>query len=329
MPRISVIVPVYRVEGYLKRCVDSILAQSFRDFDLILVDDGSPDRCGEICEDYVGVDTRVKVIHQENGGLSAARNAGIDWAMANSDSQWLAFVDSDDWVHEAFLERLYQAAEKLGCRISACGFYRTEGEPIPEELKQAAFRVSADAYYCSETIHGGQMAVAWNKLYHKSLFSVLRYPVGKLHEDEFTTYQAIYEAGQVAVVEQMLYAYYQNPNGIIRSAWNPRRMHLLEAVEQQMEFAKKQNRERLYRKAVELYIFAIHEQIQKAEDTYPQYRKVLRKKCRKALKLGRECGVFPLGWDTLWAYEEGYPCKGLWWLVSRIGASRKRKITDE
>lgn len=325
MPSISVIVPVYRVEVYLRRCVDSILAQRFRDFDLILVDDGSPDRSGAICEEYAKIDARVRVIHQENGGLSAARNAGIDWAMANSDSQWLAFVDSDDWVHEEFLERLHQAAVELNCKVSACGFYRTEGEPIPEVPEREPFRVSADDYYCSEQIHGGQMAVAWNKLYHKELFSALRYPVGKLHEDEFTTYRAIYEAGEVAVVEQMLYAYYQNPNGIIRSAWNPKRMHLLEAVEQQMAFARTQNMERLYRKAVELYIFAIHEQIQKAESSYPQYRKVLRKKYRKALKLGRECGVFSLGWNTIWAYEEGYPCKGLWWLVSRIGASRKKE----
>ena len=103
MPQISVIVPVYKVEPYLRRCVDSILGQTFTDFELILVDDGSPDNCPAICDEYARKDTRVHVIHQENGGLSAARNAGIDWAFANSDSQWLTSVDSDEWVHPEML----------------------------------------------------------------------------------------------------------------------------------------------------------------------------------------------------------------------------------
>ena len=106
MPQISVIVPVYRVEAYLDRCVTSILNQTFRDLELILVDDGSPDNCGALCDAYGRADSRVRVIHQKNGGLSAARNAGIDWVFANSDSQWLTFIDSDDWVHPEMLRRL-------------------------------------------------------------------------------------------------------------------------------------------------------------------------------------------------------------------------------
>ena len=110
MPTISVIVPVYKVEPYLNRCVDSILRQTYQDFELILVDDGSPDRCGEICDEYARQDSRVHVIHKENGGLSDARNAGIDWVEANSDSRWLIFADSDDWVHPELLARLLDAA---------------------------------------------------------------------------------------------------------------------------------------------------------------------------------------------------------------------------
>ena len=112
MANISVIVPVYKVEEFLSRCVDSILCQSYPDFEVILVDDGSPDRCGQMCEDYARQDSRIHVIHQENGGLSAARNSGIDWAFAHSDSRWLAFVDSDDWVHPDFLKVLYETAEQ-------------------------------------------------------------------------------------------------------------------------------------------------------------------------------------------------------------------------
>ena len=194
MPTISVIVPVYKVEPFLSRCVDSLLNQTYRDFELILVDDGSPDSCGDICDRYARQDSRVHVIHQQNGGLSAARNTGIVHCLEESSSDWLAFVDSDDWVHPQYLQRLMEAAEETGCRISVCGFYRSSGEAIPEDPESAPVAMEAEAYYCSQ-IHEGVTAVAWNKLYHRSLFKHLRYPIGKLHEDEFTTYRAVYETG--------------------------------------------------------------------------------------------------------------------------------------
>ncbi len=319
MPAISVIVPVYKVESYLRRCVDSILNQTFSDFELILVDDGSPDRCGEMCEEYAGQDTRIHVIHQKNGGLSAARNTGIDWAFANSNSQWLAFVDSDDWVAADYLETLYRAASETECRISVCGFYRTGGEALPKE--DSTYEVMpADAYYCTTQLHEGVTAVAWNKLYHKSLFENLRYPVGKLHEDEFTTYKMIYQAGKISVVRGSFYAYFQNQAGIMLSKWNPRRMHILEALEQQIQFAQVQHYPNLELKAVKHYVYSTYEQI-KAAKIDPEHRKylpVLRKKMRAALKMGRSSGVFPLCWEKLWAYEEAYPCKIFWWLLSKV-----------
>ena len=313
MPNISVIVPVYKVEPFLHRCVQSILDQTYRDFELILVDDGSPDRCGELCEEYGRLDSRVRVLHQENGGLSAARNAGIDWAFANSDSRWLAFVDSDDWVHPAFLQTLYDTAEQTLCKISACGFYRTGGEALPQAQDFSVVSLSADDYYCGQ-LHDGVTALAWNKLYHKSLFKGLRYPIGKLHEDEFTTYRAIYGAGKIGVTPARLYAYYQNPEGIMRSQWNPRRMHMLEAFEQQIAFAQETGNARLLNKTAEQYIYSAYEQLSQAQIVY---RKELRRKLRAALKLGRECGCFPLDRSRLWAYEKAYPVKPLWWLISK------------
>lgn len=313
MPNISVIVPVYKVEPFLHRCVQSILDQTYRDFELILVDDGSPDRCGELCEEYGRLDSRVRVLHQENGGLSAARNAGIDWAFANSDSRWLAFVDSDDWVHPAFLQTLYDTAEQTLCKISACGFYRTGGEALPQAQDFSVVSLNADDYYCGQ-LHDGVTALAWNKLYHKSLFKGLRYPIGKLHEDEFTTYRAIYGAGKIGVTPARLYAYYQNPEGIMRSQWNPRRMHMLEAFEQQIAFAQETGNARLLNKTAEQYIYSAYEQLSQAQIVY---RKELRRKLRAALKLGRECGCFPLERSRLWAYEKAYPVKPLWWLISK------------
>lgn len=314
MPSISVIVPVYKVERFLSRCVDSILAQTYEDFELILVDDGSPDNCGRICDAYAQKDDRVHVIHQHNGGLSAARNTGIDWAFSNSDSRWLAFVDSDDWVHPEYLKTLYHTAEQTGCKLSACGFYRTAGEELPDIQDFSISCLSANDYYCG-TVHEGVTAVAWNKLYHKSLFRHLRYPIGKLHEDEFTTYQAVYQAGRIGVTPAQLLAYYQNPEGIMRSDWNPRRMHVLEAFEQQIEFARSTQNSRLLNKVALQYIYGVYEHLGKAKVVY---RKELIRKLQVALKLGRECGCFPRSWDTLWAYEAAYPCKPLWWLLFKL-----------
>ena len=314
MPEISVIVPVYKVEAFLHRCVDSILCQSFRDFQLILVDDGSPDSCGDICEAYAAKDPRIHVIHQKNGGLSAARNTGIEYVLENSSSHWLAFVDSDDWVHPDYLKILYATAEETSCKLSACGFFRTEGEDFPQLQDGSAQRLSADDYYCGQ-IHGGVTAVAWNKLYHRSLFKKLRYPIGKLHEDEFTTYQAVYQTGCVGVTEAALYAYYQNPEGIMRSQWNPRRMHVLEAFEQQIVFAEAKGNQRLLNKIAEQYIYSVYEHLNKAQKVY---RKELRRKLRAGLKRGRECGCFPRNQGNLWAYEAAYPCKLFWWFLSRV-----------
>lgn len=314
MPSISVIVPVYKVEPFLHRCIDSILAQTFEDFELILVDDGSPDNCGAICEEYAQKDGRIQVIHQKNGGLSAARNTGIDWVFANSDSHWLTFVDSDDWVHPAFLQTLYSTAEKTLCKMSACGFFDTSGEEIPEGQNCSKFRISADDYYC-DNYHDGATSAACGKLYHKSIFKQLRYPVGKLHEDEFTTYLTIYSVGQIGVTPAKLYAYYRNMEGITHSEWTPRRMHMLEAFEQQITFAQKNENLRLQNKTVEQYIYSTYEQINEAPKVY---RKELRRKLQGALKLGRECGCFPRNSNTLWAYEAAYPIKPLWWLLSKV-----------
>lgn len=319
MPSISVIVPVYKVEAFLHRCVDSILAQTFGDFELILVDDGSPDNCGAICEEYAAKESRVHVIHQKNGGLSAARNSGIDWAFENSSSRWLAFVDSDDWVHPDFLKTLYETAEQTLCKISVCGFFRTSGEDFPDAQDHAVQSMSADDYYCG-TLHEGCTAVAWNKLYHKSLFKSLRYPIGKLHEDEFTTYQAVYQAGKIGVTPVQMYAYYQNPDGIMQSEWNPRRMHVLEAFEQQIAFAQKNGNARLLEKITMLYIYSVNEHLHKAIKVY---RKELRRKLQYALKLGRECGCFPLCGKNLWAYEMAYPVKPFWWLVFKLQLDKK------
>lgn len=316
MPKISVIVPVYKVEAYLSRCVDSILNQTFRDFEVILVDDGSPDRCGEICEEYARRDSRVHVIHQENGGLSAARNAGIDWVFANGPSPYLAFVDSDDYIAPEYLRRLNGAIEETGCQISVCGIALTGGEALPATEAETPLVMDAEDYYCSETIHGGRSMVACNKLYASGLFETLRFPVGKLHEDEFTTYRAVYQAGRVAVLTAPLYGYFQNAQGIMQAKWSPGRLHALEGVEQQIAFAQRENYPKLLNRAVVQYLYTADAQLEQTDDR--TYGKLLRKKLRWGLKMGRKTGAFPRNANHLWMYEKAYPVKPFWWLYNKV-----------
>ena len=136
-PLISIIVPVYRVESYLSRCVDSLLAQTYQNLEIILVDDGSPDQCPQICEDYAKKEERIHVIHQENRGLSGARNAGIDVAKG----EYLAFVDSDDYVSDDYIQVMYDAIKATGCAISQCRFTYTKGEKLKENRGTGAFRI--------------------------------------------------------------------------------------------------------------------------------------------------------------------------------------------
>ena len=237
MPQISVIVPVYKVEPYLHRCVDSILAQTFTDFELILVDDGSPDNCGAICDEYAQKDSRVVVIHQANGGLSAARNAGIDWAFVNSNSDWIYFADSDDWIHSKSLEVLMDSAAKTGCSVVIGGFESTKGEmPAVDENALTGVVWDVSEYFCQQYVNA---VVAWGKLYRKEAFRSVRYPIGKIHEDEFTTYQILFEFDQIAVIDQPLYAYFQNAEGIMGSAWNPKRLDVYDALDDRIDFFQK------------------------------------------------------------------------------------------
>lgn len=233
MSLISVIVPVYKVEAYLNRCVDSVLRQTMKAFELILVDDGSPDRSGEICDEYAKQDSRVRVIHQKNGGLSAARNAGIDLVFSDSKSEWITFVDSDDWVHEKYLEALFNATSD-DVDVVIGGYAKTEGAPpcvIESKLQSQMYPV--EEYYVNNTVTA---TIACGKLYRKKCFQNLRYPVGKLHEDEFVTYLILFEKKTVCVIEQPLYAYYQNPDSIIRSKWTIKRLDVVDACEQQVKF---------------------------------------------------------------------------------------------
>ncbi len=239
---ISVIIPVYKVEEYLCRCVDSVLDQTYQQIEVILVDDGSPDRCPEICDAYAEQDCRVRVIHQNNAGLSGARNAGIDAARG----AWLAFVDSDDYLEPAFLERLYQACVDTDSELSICRWEYVRGEqPVPEcGSGKAAVCSGRELLSKLYSPDGAYFVVAWNKLYRKELFQDIRYPLGRIHEDEATTYRIFDRVERAVYVDSSLYGYFVAPSSITRG-FNPRRMDWAYAVAERMDYFEKKGYQEL------------------------------------------------------------------------------------
>ncbi len=284
MPLISVIVPVYKVEPYLSRCIDSILSQTFTDFDLILVDDGSPDNCGKICDEYAKKDYRIFVIHQENCGVSVARNNAIEWSLKNSDSQWITFIDSDDWIHPQYLELLYSAANELGLEISACEYEDTTTTSSFSHINNyTPQKITSEDFYINNPI----TAVApWCKLYRKACFETIRYPVGLRYEDEFTTYKVLFEKSHISYINEKLYFYYTNPVGFMNSQWSPKRLDAITAYEEQIAYFQKSGHRNALVKVERKLLWYIIDQIEITEktDEYAYLTPELKKRLRTYLK---------------------------------------------
>ncbi len=238
MAQISVIVPIYKVEKYLEKCVDSILSQSFTDFDLVLVDDGSPDTCPQLCDAYAQKDNRVVVIHKRNGGLSDARNAGIDWAMEHSDSAWLAFVDSDDYIHPDYLQILFDAAKKEAADLVVCDFIRVNDQEACIEEEHSFFDLVTEdrrkLFACM--VKNWRVVPAWNKLYGKNIFCNLRFAVGKIHEDEFAIHHVLWNCRKAVLLPDGLYYYRMRENSIMASETPKSKLDGFEALVERYEF---------------------------------------------------------------------------------------------
>ena len=232
MPLVSIIIPVYKVESYLRRCLDSIVSQTYTNLEIILVDDGSPDNCPQICDEYAAKDKRIIVIHKENGGLSDARNAGLDICRG----EFISFVDSDDWVDEKYIEILFNLAIKQNADIAIC-----ENIVTDREISRTTEKFFSKTYSSKEALfqlfRRNQISfiVSWGKIYKRTLFESVRFPIGKYHEDDFTTYILFYNSKKIVYSSYRLYFYYQRAGSIItsRHPWD-----VLEYMEQQYQFFK-------------------------------------------------------------------------------------------
>lgn len=221
-PLISVIVPCYNVENYLKKCVDSILNQTYKNLEIWLVDDGSPDNCGQICDEYSKIDDRIKVIHKENGGLSDARNVAIDQATG----EWITFVDSDDYVTDDYVETLYNLVEKYDCEVSVAWFRTFYEGQEPKEPSQVCLEEKMKPLFAVEQMFYQEKfdTSAWAKLYHRNLFEKgIRYPKGLLYEDLPTTYLLMLESKGVAFTNKVVY-YYLLRSSSIEGAYCPKKI---------------------------------------------------------------------------------------------------------
>lgn len=235
MAEVSIIVPVYQVEKYLRQCVDSILAQTFTDFELILVDDGSKDQSGQICDEYAGMDERIKVIHKENSGPSDTRNRGMEQAAGN----YFIFVDSDDYIAPTMVECLHQSILKENADIAACNYlYVFEDDRnqnfstnIPPEVlpgTEIFYNRKNDRSY-------GYWTVVWNKLYKSESFGKLRFRVGKYYEDEFWANDIYQMDIRMVTIPESLYYYRQHDNNSMKTTNMKKNLDILEALQERID----------------------------------------------------------------------------------------------
>lgn len=242
MPKISIIIPVYNTEQYLRCCVDSVLAQTFTDFECILIDDGSPDNCPAICDEYAEKDCRIRVIHQENQGQAAARNAGIDWTFSNSNSQWISFVDSDDWVHPKYLECLFHNAIKFDVKISMC--HRVEVKSNQKTYTDYCCLDGVQRYATEEELEyqcygDGFGGFVTGYLIAKELLKQNRFTKGKIFEDSAITCQWLYVARTFSECSLPLYYYYVNCEGTLRGKFSMKQLDVLWSKDEQEVFYEK------------------------------------------------------------------------------------------
>ena len=226
---VSIIIPVYNVQDYLARCVDSVLTQTYTDLEIILVDDGSIDISGDICDEYALHDARVRVIHKENGGLSDARNAGLDVARGN----YVAFIDADDYVHPSFVELLLKTINETGAQIAVSTWQELKDGDKPRKVKTKRPRCTiltqeeaiSSVFYQKKLNHS-----ACSRIFETQLFNNLRFPEGMLYEDLAIIYPLLCKVEKVALINTPMY-YYMHRQGSIITTMSLRRTHVLDHIE--------------------------------------------------------------------------------------------------
>lgn len=257
-PLISVIVPIYNVEKYLDRCVESIVNQTYKKLEIILVDDGSPDNCPQMCESWAEKDKRIKVVHKENGGLSDARNAGMPFATG----EIISFIDSDDWIELDMFEKMLNRMQKDNSDIVSCGvkWVEEDGSLIRDVTSENEILDNKTAM--KELLNDSKLKQhVWNKIYKYDMIKNIPFEKGKYHEDVFWSYQIVGIAKKVSIIKESFYNYVQRSNSIMGEGFSVKRLDALDANRMRCEYMKEHFPE-LYDNALYVYIGSCHYQLQ-------------------------------------------------------------------
>lgn len=259
---VSVIIPIYKVEPYLERCINSVMMQTYNNLEIILVDDGSPDRCGDICEQFAQRDSRIRVYHKTNGGLSDARNYGVE----RSHGTYITFIDADDYIAPDYVEYLCGFLKKYDAEISCCCMMKTTentvtygiNDKIPQVQlltgKEACRELLGSLYYV--------LVTACGKLFKSEIVKKYPFPIGRKHEDEATTCKYYYAANRVVVGNHCLYAYYQNLNSIMHTNSDSLNTDAIWAQEHRAIFFEEQNEKGLAQAAWDkLFYYCLYDSI--------------------------------------------------------------------
>ena len=315
---ISVIIPIYKTERYLSRCLDSVLAQSYSDLEVLLIDDGSPDHCPELCEEYAAKDKRIRVIHQKNQGQAVARNHALDVAQG----EYIGFVDSDDYIHPKMYETLLDNALNFNANVSVGRvknvtdslflFEETVNDPVVYKGKE----------FLKECLMNGGGIKGWilcDKLFHRSCFENIRMPAGRIYEDNAVVYKILYEAEKVVDCDAPLYYYYQNSESTVNQSFKLKHLDWLTVLEEMLVFFEEKEERELFDKINKTYLFSLAELHKKTKELLnePEAEMVLLEKLRRQYRIEKR--KYPISMKTHpWLYDELYPLYAkIYWKLHR------------
>lgn len=289
---VSIIVPVYMVEAFVEQAIESLVGQTYANIEIILVDDGSTDLCGQICDDWEKKDNRIRVIHQENAGLSSARNVGIE----ASSGEYLMFVDSDDFVESAYVEELYKAitTNQADMAIAGVTYLKQDGEQmllrVTSVEQEIINRTNAMIRYETGGILQEAYTVVWNKIYRRELWEGVRFPEGKVYEDSFVMPKVFYMCEKVVLLNSCLYIY-RKREGSITAQKKERYEHTyIEMMKQRENFYEEVGIKEL--KVIhQIHLYGVYDYFGKQTKTT---RKVIQRKLRRCLLTGRYTTKIPL-----------------------------------
>lgn len=307
---VSVIIPAYNAEKYLGFCLDTVIAQTHKNLEIIVINDGSKDNTGKICDEYAEKDSRIRVIHQENHGVAFTRNVGLDKATG----EYIAFIDSDDYVKDIYIETLLKTCIEKNCKITICKSFDTD----KREMFDLPYSYNVRTYDSDFLLHNlsylsDSNEVVNTMIFHKSVFDNLRFPAGLIYEDSYIYFDYIKNAERIAFIDTVLYYYFLSPNSIMRSNFSIKSFDMLAAYERKLEVLKENDCEQSYQIVSRDYLYTVSRMIGQTKycdkftsEFKKQKIKELRKKYRELKRINKNNpyfkGRFKLVSDLLYLF---------------------------